>query len=994
MAVFTAIGAAIFGAGTFAALATAAALQVAAGIAVNLIAQSVSGKNSDKPGFGVQGRLQAGGTLPRSIMFGYGATAGSLVYANTWGAANQADNAYLTQVICLSDYPVSGLAQVWVNGELVTLDAALHASYGYPVVEYSKDGVDHLWVKFYDGTQTTADAFLADTVASVERPYASTRVGVGCAYAIVTARVNETLFTGFPQFKFALNGAKLYDPSKDTTAGGVGVQRWADPSTWGGDGDHLPVVQMYNLLRGVTYGGAWLYGLQNLPSARLPNAHWIAQIEKCRATVTGPQGAEATYRSGGEITVGAPIADALEAILTTCQGRLAEIGGVYKVHVGEPGASVFSFSDDDIISTDEQTFTPFFGLADTINGISASHPSPAEGWNQKVAPPLYNASYEALDGNRRLMADVSLDLVPYPGQVQRLMKSSLAEARRARRHTFVLPPEAFALEPGDIIDWTSDRNGYAVKLFRVDGIVDRGDLDVMVDITEVDPVDYDWDQATDYTAPVDGPVTRVLPAPQPMVAWSVVGEAVLDDDGVERRPSIRISWDGDQPDVRAVAYQVRLASTGVVVTSGEILDVAASTAPLPPVFLPNTAYEVRGKYVPVSNRDTEWSSWLAVTTPDVKLGARDISIELADIAADVVQQLDWVKGGLRQALEGFKRLGTILEEESLANYNLRQVLARQIAVEMGDLRASFDEVIETAIGPGGAIATALSSLYAAMGGSTAEVLVRWEAVATPAGVAARWALQLSVDGAAFASAGIYLEVSDLGVSRIVLDAGQTVITTDGGGTVAALFAAGTTTIAKARIGDASIETAKIADLAVTAGKIDDLAVTSAKIAGAAITEAKIANAAITNAKIGTLAVDTINLAEGAVTVTISTTLSDDTNFQYVESPRNATVTLSSYVSGVVQVVVQGNGHVPATGTPGELLAVAHRKNNATGVEVEIGRARIQSGSGGAVDAPLNISRLDIPTAAGSYTYRLEMWTNITATSSYSGMILLVSYAKK
>src|SRR5690606_20369575 len=61
------------------------------------------------------------------------------------------------------------------------------------------------------------------------------------------------------------------------------------------------------------------------------------------------------------------------------------------------------------------------------------------------------------------------------------------------------------------------------------------------------------------------------------------------------------------------------------------------------------------------------------------------------------------------------------------------------------------------------------------------------AVAAPSGVAARWALQLRAEGDEFASAGIYLEVTDGGVSRIVLDASQTVITTDGGTNVEALF---------------------------------------------------------------------------------------------------------------------------------------------------------------------------------------------------------------
>ena len=80
-----------------------------------------------------------------------------------------------------------------------------------------------------------------------------------------------------------LEGLRLYDISRDSTQGGVGPQRFADPATWGGDGDFLPAVQIYNLLRGITYNGQWFYGLQNLSSSRLPAAAWIAQIEKHRA---------------------------------------------------------------------------------------------------------------------------------------------------------------------------------------------------------------------------------------------------------------------------------------------------------------------------------------------------------------------------------------------------------------------------------------------------------------------------------------------------------------------------------------------------------------------------------------------------------------------------------------------------------------------------------------------------------------------------------------
>src|SRR5690606_30117615 len=193
---------------------------------------------------------------------------------------------------------------------------------------------------------------------------------------------------------------------------------------------------------------------------------------------------------------------------------------------------------------------------------------PNEGWNTKAAPPLYNNTYEAEDGNRRLLTAIPMDFVYRPGQVQRLMKAALNEARRARRHTLVLPPAYWTLEPGDIISWTSERNGYVNKLMRVDGVGDRANLDVVVDLTEVDPSDYDWNQSTDYTPPVFAPIGTIYPTPQPIVDWYAEPDAVYDNDGDARRPAIRLVWDGDQVDVIGVQFEVALASTLEVIYRG------------------------------------------------------------------------------------------------------------------------------------------------------------------------------------------------------------------------------------------------------------------------------------------------------------------------------------------------------------------------------------------------------------------------------------------
>lgn len=750
MVVFTGLASSIFGAGTFLATITAGALQTAAGIALSYIAKAIAGE-PEGPKFGVQARLQGGDDVPRSILFGYHATAGSFVYGNTWGTANGVPNAYLTQVIALADYPMRELVGVEVNSIPDTLGTTAHPSYGLPILGFRKNGVDHAWVKFYDGSQTTADPFLVGTVSSTQRPYDSTRVGFGVPYVIVTTMAPERkdgeenpLFNnGTPRFKFVGNGSRLYDVSRDSTAGGVGTQRWNDPSTWGGDGDFLPAVQIYNILRGMRYGNQWLYGLQSLPEARLPAANWIAAIQKCRAPIEGPGGLEPSYRSGGELQVGAQITTALESLLTACQGRLTEIGGIYKLHVGEPGAAVMSFTDAEIISTQEQMFTPFYGLEDTINGIQATYPNPSEGWNTKTAPPLTRTDLEALDGNRRLMANVSLDLVPYAGQVQRLMLFALREAQRARRHTFVMGPEFWVLEPGDVIQWTSARNGYVTKLFRVDGMADQAGLDVMLDLTEVDPSDYDWDQDADFTPVVDGPLQLVGTPALPAIGWQAYGVPVLDELGRERRPGIEVWFQSGLQGVREVRVQVRVPGA-----TNPFIDIAVPYGSpwriqIPGNFPPDTLYEVRGIYVLEAGGEAEWSAWLDVLTPNIKLTPGldfdpfgDV-VDFDTLGPGLAGWINWIGQSPRELMEAIQDGATHAADQEMANSDTFQQVRTELAVSVGAVQAQFLQVVTVAIVPlqneVAALADWLTELSAGSGSDVSTARFRMTALSGPTG---------------------------------------------------------------------------------------------------------------------------------------------------------------------------------------------------------------------------------------------------------------------
>lgn len=774
MALFTAIGAAAAAVGTFIGGLGAVGsflLKTAVGIGLNLLAQAISGKpkSAANSAFGINGTLQSGGDVPRSFILGTYATAGSLVWVNTWGQDGETPNAYLTQVIAIEDLPRHVLEGVLVNGEQVTFGSTPHSSYGYPVAQYNNGGADHLWMKWYDGTQTTADSFLVSTASNSNRQWESTRVGRGVAYVIVTAKVAQNMFAGIPAVKFVVKGLPLYDPSKDSTvAGGSGSHRWNDPDTWGGDGDHNPAVQIYNLLRGIQYDGQWFYGLQGVTGARLPTAAWIKQINKCRA--------DNTYRAGGEITVDAPLSAAIEALLTACQGRLSEVGGVYNIFVGEPDEPVASFTDGDIISTDGQSFTPFFGLADTINGIAATYPSPADGWSEKGAPPLYRTDLEVLAGNRRLMADVQLSFVPYPEQVQRLMKSALAEGQRARRHTLVLPPQYWPYAvPGNTLSWTSERNGYVNKWFRIDGAVDRANLDVMVDLTEVDPDDYDWNSETDFQPPVDGTLGTLRPPPQPLVGWQVFPATI--GVGDKQLPSIRVAYPGNLDDVRAVRVQVRLDGETAPFFDGEVPygDPATNDNPasviLSGTFAPDTDHEVRGLLIPWGERPTEWSEWLPVTTPNVWI--YDLyGVDLDRLADDVRGYMGWVGSGVREIQRRLEEVDHWIADQDLGNAYDRQRIRQQITAtyeqnkaewshEVNVLAAAdralvsrveeldaevFDpetglpsvasavDALSTYAGPDGVLAEALTALSASeTPGEVSEANFRMQAVSGPTG---------------------------------------------------------------------------------------------------------------------------------------------------------------------------------------------------------------------------------------------------------------------
>ncbi|MET4176077.1 hypothetical protein ABIB99_007193 [Bradyrhizobium sp. LA6.1] len=563
----------------------------------------------------------------------------------------------------------------------------------------------------------------------------------GVSYAVVIAFNDENLWTGFPTFKFELSGIALYDPSRDSTVGGSGTHRFNDPATWGGDGDQYPAVQAHAVLRGISYQGVWLYGLQNMVAARLPVTNWITQIEKCRVTVVGAAGLEPTYRTGMQVNVDTQPVNALEALMTGCQGKISEIGGFYKCRLGAPDSPSFSFTDGDILSTEPQSLRPFFSISDSVNGIQAKYPDPSQGWNIATAPAYYRTDLEVKDGNRRLMASPQFDAVPYPEQVQRLQKSAIEEGQRARGHNIVLPPAFWTVEPGDVGQWTSARNGYSAKQFRVDAGADKANLDVPLTLTEVDPNDYDWDRATDLKPVVSGATVSNPPPAQGIASFDAQPYSLVDDSGIVRRPAILISWDGSQPGISAVQFEVRLASDSSSVTRGRTDRVSAGNLIITQSILPAVTYQVRGQYIPSSPRDMLWSSWITVTTPDVRLSLAEfdaaVSAQVTTIFNQLNDKVDRIEQDFASRLANLSARGWNDKTEVRTQYNARADVAA----------ASIEDVRIVAVNASEAFASYTALVTATWGSLTAFVQVSANAIATLDDyAAASYGVAVSVDG--------------------------------------------------------------------------------------------------------------------------------------------------------------------------------------------------------------------------------------------------------
>jgi hypothetical protein len=585
-----------------------------------------------------------GGTEPQKIIFGETEVAGHLAYAGVFGRSGARSRNYAARQFVFSDYPVDSIRPTtWYEGRKATADLGSSGSFGglnigAPITTFRRGGIDYKWQKFYDGRQTSADAYLRNRFGSAaKRPYGADRIGHGRAYVILTERLDrksdrQTL----GQARYTVRGMRCYDPRKDSTNGGSGSHRWNNPATH--EFTRNPAVIYYSIRRGIYYEGKRLYGGLNYSAYMLDNDTYFAAMNVCDENVTlAAGGTEKRFECGGEIDLTERVGNVLDRLLACMSGRVVEDGGVSRLYAGGIGASVLSFTDDDIIATEQEDGEDGPDPDAVFNTVTGTYTEPDDGGQLAAFRKKADADALARDGEELTRA-LDLPYVRNNRQAQRLARKAAREGQRWLVRGIVLPPWARGLRPCKVVSWTSAARGWSAKKFICGDVTPMKNGNVHVKLREADPADDDHSTA-DEEAYDTGAFDDETIAAEPFTA-AIAAVAITDNGGNDRRAAIQFlpsatvldggTWAAVKPDFEdavALHWQVRKASDDEVIARGRSddffedgIDKIHRNA-----FLPGLAVEVNYRVEFRGGKFSDWqASWTAITLSTTRLKVQDL----------------------------------------------------------------------------------------------------------------------------------------------------------------------------------------------------------------------------------------------------------------------------------------------------------------------------------------------------------------------------------
>lgn len=495
------------------------------------------------------------GEVYREAMIGTGLTGGSLVDAFNYGGKYGTDWEVL--VIALADHRCAALEGYYVNDTYVAFGGDGNVA-GYN---------NQLQVYWRPGTETQAVPSILTTYGPGWTPNDN---GAGVCYVVVAYKAdaadakNPVWPGGRPRFAWVLKGAYCYDARKDSSVGGSGAHRIANPATW--EYSDNPIVTRYKFQRGfyacdrVGQPDQLLVG-RGLSDIEAPPANVFARANLCDELVGG----EKRYRVGGSISAGETFLSVEEDFATACAGTIVQPQGCVEIDPGEARAVVAFFTDDDLVVGSRVRWNN--GHLSTssdewVNTVVASYIEPTQKWAEHAAPVQRDVADVTADRQPREQR-ILLGFVTWVNQAQRVGQIVRRLGRLHGRAEVTLPPRFCEIEEGDWVQWQSARrfNG-ATLTFRVEAWGSNEKWHHTLQLRQISASVYsDTAPLDDGSIAAPSPVPPAIGAPL-RSAWALTSD-YLEAGGI-RTPVLLVAGSPDDRTARFVRieYAAQLSTPG------------------------------------------------------------------------------------------------------------------------------------------------------------------------------------------------------------------------------------------------------------------------------------------------------------------------------------------------------------------------------------------------------------------------------------------------
>jgi hypothetical protein len=453
---FSALGTGFVSAGVAAAVGTGLTLAASAGLAAAAGAFN-RGKALSTSSLS-RLALSFSADTPRKIVFGETAMNTDMLYQEASGT----DQEFIDVIIAAAAHKVDAFTEIYSEDKLMWSAAGgITATYtGYLTVDLVTEGTRTNGIPINGGTIWNADCTLT-----------------GCAYLKLrvkrtgaSSKADSPFAAGIPsRMTIVGRGMPVYDPRRDSTAGGSGPHRANNQATWQyADGGtplgNNPALQALTFLLGWKVGGVLSVGA-GLPVARLAMADWIAAANVCDEIVTLPGGSQRRYETHGVFSDDDAPAAVVDALCRHMNANLRDTGGRIGIRmaINDTGGSLVEFTEDDLQGGYD--WQPCAALQDSYNVVRGKWTDPSTASLYQM-PPYPAQSVASPDGIDRPLP-LDLPMVQNAGRAQMIAQQVLKRGQVKGTFTADFGPRAWACEVGQPVRLTLPAIGAASKLFRV-----------------------------------------------------------------------------------------------------------------------------------------------------------------------------------------------------------------------------------------------------------------------------------------------------------------------------------------------------------------------------------------------------------------------------------------------------------------------------------------------------------------------------------------------